>query len=197
MHPYSVTIAWSDEDRGFVASVPEFPNLYAFGDTKAEALAEAEDALQGYIDLYGEEDVPLPEPQKRSAFSGQLRLRMPTTLHARLSEMAKMEGCSLNTLLVSLVSEGVGYRRRSLEMASSKRAISQWFGGLGRFKAAGAYSTLYELLSSSLSSDWSCLLDKGAQAKAPGEPPVLVIGGEPNADETTEQVFENALGELL
>ena len=125
MHPYSVTIAWSDEDRGFVASVPEFPNLYAFGDTKAEALAEAEDALQGYIDLYGEEDVPLPEPQKRSAFSGQLRLRMPTTLHARLSEMAKMEGCSLNTLLVSLVSEGVGYRRRSLEMASSRRAISQ------------------------------------------------------------------------
>ena len=90
MDRYSVTIAWSDRDKAFVASVPEFPNLYAFGATKAEALAQEEDALAAYAELHKEKGVPLPMPEKRPAFSGQLRLRMPKTLHARLSSLAKV-----------------------------------------------------------------------------------------------------------
>ena len=31
---YSIIIRWSSEDEGFVARVPEFPNLYAFGESQ-------------------------------------------------------------------------------------------------------------------------------------------------------------------
>jgi plasmid maintenance system antidote protein VapI len=40
--------------------------------------------------------------------SGNVAMRLPSSLHSRLLALAKMEGISLNQLLVSIVSEGVG-----------------------------------------------------------------------------------------
>ena len=59
---YSVVIRWSDEDEGFVARMPEFPNLYAFGSCREEALAQARDAMWGYLDLCKSEGVDRPAP---------------------------------------------------------------------------------------------------------------------------------------
>ena len=106
MEQYSIDIAWSDEDEGYVARVQEFPDLYAFGDTRAEALKEGEDALRGYIALYGDLGKPLPAPAKRSSHSGQLRVRMPVSLHRALAMAARREGTSLNQWIVSLLSAG-------------------------------------------------------------------------------------------
>lgn len=41
-------------------------------------------------------------------FSGQLRLRMPTSLHRDLAEQAVEEGVSLNTYLLYLISKSYG-----------------------------------------------------------------------------------------
>ncbi len=49
-----------------------------------------------------------PEPQILSSFSGQIRVRMPRTLHRKLAGRARMEHVSLNTLIVSLLAEGIG-----------------------------------------------------------------------------------------
>jgi hypothetical protein len=49
-----------------------------------------------------------PEPQILSSFSGQIRVRMPRTLHQKLAGKARMEDVSLNTLIVSLLAEGIG-----------------------------------------------------------------------------------------
>jgi hypothetical protein len=43
-------------------------------------------------------------------FSGNIRLRLPESLHRALTELADREGVSLNTLMVTLMSEGVGRR---------------------------------------------------------------------------------------
>ncbi len=43
-------------------------------------------------------------------FSGNIRLRLPTDLHARLSEIADAVGVSLNTLMVTLLAEGAARR---------------------------------------------------------------------------------------
>lgn len=40
-------------------------------------------------------------------YSGQLRLRMPPSLHKELAEQAEQEGVSLNTLLLCLVSRNL------------------------------------------------------------------------------------------
>ena len=60
---YSVIIRWSDKDCAFVARVPEFPNLYAFGDSQPEAKMQAFIALGGYLELFAEKNIPLPEPE--------------------------------------------------------------------------------------------------------------------------------------
>lgn len=59
---YSFTIQWSVEDDDFIARCPEFPGLSAFGSTRAEALAEGEIALQGFIESMNEMSEALPEP---------------------------------------------------------------------------------------------------------------------------------------
>jgi hypothetical protein len=43
-------------------------------------------------------------------FSGNIRLRLPTDLHARLTEIADDCGISLNTLMVTLLAEGAARR---------------------------------------------------------------------------------------
>ena len=63
MNRYSMNIFWSDEDESYIATCPEFPGLSAFGETPEEALAEAQIALQLFIDTYNEDGLPLPEPQ--------------------------------------------------------------------------------------------------------------------------------------
>jgi predicted RNase H-like HicB family nuclease len=108
MDKYSVCVKWSDEDEGFIATVPEFRGLSAFGKTQQDALAELVVAADAYLESWLASGRPLPLPEKVSAYSGQLRLRMPKALHARLAESARNQGVSLNTYLVSLLSERQG-----------------------------------------------------------------------------------------
>ena len=51
-----------------------------------------------------------PAMKSASRYSGQLRLRLPRSLHEHVSELASAEGVSLNTLLLSLIAEGCGRR---------------------------------------------------------------------------------------
>ena len=47
----------------------------------------------------------MPPAEKVKPFSGQLRVRMPKSLHAALSQEADDENISLNTYIVTLLSE--------------------------------------------------------------------------------------------
>lgn len=59
---YAVHIFWSDEDEGFIAMCDEFPGLSAFGETREEALREAQVALNLMIQHYRDSGQSLPEP---------------------------------------------------------------------------------------------------------------------------------------
>jgi predicted RNase H-like HicB family nuclease len=63
MHKYEVIIYWSNEDGVFVAEVPELPGCMAHGDTNTEALANADEAIQLWIDTATEFGDPIPEPK--------------------------------------------------------------------------------------------------------------------------------------
>lgn len=60
---YTIQIFWSLEDEAFVAVCQEFPGLSAFGETREEALKEAQIALDLMIETYREKGIRLPEPQ--------------------------------------------------------------------------------------------------------------------------------------
>ncbi len=60
---YTIQIFWSAEDEGFIAVCQEFPGLSAFGETREEALQEAQTALNLMIETCLEKNILLPEPQ--------------------------------------------------------------------------------------------------------------------------------------
>ncbi|MEA3223765.1 MAG: toxin-antitoxin system HicB family antitoxin [Thermodesulfobacteriota bacterium] len=105
MSKYSINVAWSEEDKCYIATVNEFAGLSAFGDTRTEAMEEAEIAIEGFLKVYEEDGCEPPEPETVKNFSGQTRIRLPKRLHASLSHEANIEGVSLNSYIVYVLSE--------------------------------------------------------------------------------------------
>lgn len=63
-HHYSIIIQWSDEDKCFVVSLPEWGEFcHTHGDTYEEALKNATEVLELLIESSIEEGTPLPEPK--------------------------------------------------------------------------------------------------------------------------------------
>ncbi|MGB7293335.1 MAG: type II toxin-antitoxin system HicB family antitoxin [Thermodesulfobacteriota bacterium] len=65
MNKYEIIIYWSDDDKAFVAEVPELPGCMAHGESYEAALANAKDAIQLWIDTAGEFGDSVPEPKGR------------------------------------------------------------------------------------------------------------------------------------
>ncbi len=62
---YEIVLYWSDEDGAYVAEVPELPGCISDGETYAEALANAEDAVRAWIETARDLGRPIPEPKGR------------------------------------------------------------------------------------------------------------------------------------
>jgi len=98
---------WSDEDEGFIALAPDLPGCSAFGESKAEAIAELRSAICAWIEAAKNagNSVPLPASGRTdSHFSGRFVLRTPRSLHADLVKSAEKEGVSLNQYVCHLLS---------------------------------------------------------------------------------------------
>jgi predicted RNase H-like HicB family nuclease len=65
MMTHGVIIYWSAEDEIFIAEVPELPGCVAHGDSRAEALANAEEAIDFWIEVAAQRGQPVPEPKGR------------------------------------------------------------------------------------------------------------------------------------
>jgi predicted RNase H-like HicB family nuclease len=66
MNRYPIHISWSDEDGCYVADVPDLETCSAFGDTPAEALREAEIAMENWLAAARELGRPIPTPRSRA-----------------------------------------------------------------------------------------------------------------------------------
>jgi len=60
---YEVIIYWSEDDQAFIAEVPELPGCAADGQTKAEALSNAERVAAEWLETAKSlgRDIPLPK----------------------------------------------------------------------------------------------------------------------------------------
>ncbi len=62
-YQYSILIQWSDEDRKYVVSLPEFgPYAHTHGETYAEALKNGEEVIELLIEEYQSLGRTLPKP---------------------------------------------------------------------------------------------------------------------------------------
>lgn len=99
----------SDEDGGgYLIEFPDFPGCIADGDSPEEAVREGRDALLSYTRTL--EELGREIPASGAAFAGQWRQRVPKSLHAALARRAGHEGVSLNTLVTTLLADGMARR---------------------------------------------------------------------------------------
>ena len=63
MYKYEIILYWSNDDRAYVAEVPELPGCMAHGDTQEDALEQVNTAIGLWIDTAREFGNPIPEPK--------------------------------------------------------------------------------------------------------------------------------------
>ena len=66
---YEIILFWSEEDRAFIAGVPELPGCMADGETYQEALANVEVVIEEWIETARELRRPIPEPKGRLIYA--------------------------------------------------------------------------------------------------------------------------------
>lgn len=66
---YEVIIYWSEEDRAFIAEVPELPGCAADGETYQEALQNLEIIMQEWIETARQLGRSIPQPKGRLMFA--------------------------------------------------------------------------------------------------------------------------------
>ncbi len=62
---YEIILYWNEEDKLFVAEVPELPGCMAHGDTYEDTLKNVQDAMELWLDVAREEGEIIPEPKGR------------------------------------------------------------------------------------------------------------------------------------
>jgi antitoxin HicB len=107
-YPFEIRPLSADEGGGFLISYPDFSSCMSDGETVAEAIANGRDALTEVIALLEEHGFPVPAPNSGGVASGRFVTRVPKSMHAQLTARAKAEGVSLNTLVLTLVAQGLG-----------------------------------------------------------------------------------------
>jgi antitoxin HicB len=109
---YRIVSECSDADGAFVPRVPALPGCAANGATAEQATHEARRAAEAMIAVLSEDGDPPPPVDSSADYSGQLRLRLPRSLHAKLSREATAEGVSLNTVMLYKLAIGGRPARR-------------------------------------------------------------------------------------
>jgi predicted RNase H-like HicB family nuclease len=64
MHRYQILVAWSPEDRVFVAQVPDLPGCIAHGRSETEARDNARSAIDLYLEDLSAAGDSIPEPRQ-------------------------------------------------------------------------------------------------------------------------------------
>jgi len=66
---YELIIYWSNEDGAFVVEVPELPGCMADGETYEQAVTNARQVIEEWLETAQELGRPIPEPKGRLMYA--------------------------------------------------------------------------------------------------------------------------------
>lgn len=105
-YPFEVQPLAEADGGGYLITFPDLPGCMSDGETVEEAIANGRGAFEAWVEASEAEGLPIPEPGE-GVQSGRFVARVPKSLHARLQARARVEGVSMNTLVVALLAESV------------------------------------------------------------------------------------------
>ena len=96
--PYTKMIKEINDESGhyYYGCVLELDGCQSTGDSLEELMVSLNEAMEGYLEVKLENNIPIPMPQQDDNYSGKFIVRLPKSLHKRLSIEASKEGVSLN-----------------------------------------------------------------------------------------------------
>ncbi|MCR5022931.1 MAG: toxin-antitoxin system HicB family antitoxin [Lachnospiraceae bacterium] len=96
--PYTKMIKEVNDESGhyYYGCVLELDGCQSTGDSLEELMVSLNEAMEGYLEVKLENNIPIPMPQQDDNYSGKFIVRLPKSLHKRLSIEASKEGVSLN-----------------------------------------------------------------------------------------------------
>lgn len=110
----------AEDGGGYLITFPDLPGCMSDGETPEEAIENGKDAFLCWVSALADMGKPIPRPTRYhpeapSTMPGKFVQRVPKSLHAKLSALAKQEGVSINTLVLTFIAEGMGMREAQHE----------------------------------------------------------------------------------
>ncbi len=103
---YSYNIHFSDEDECYIVSVSEIKGCMSHGETPAEAMEMAQEAVEGHLEVLLSQKKEIPTPISRIKASGDFLVRSNPRLHQKLIIKSVESGYkSLNKFIVDQLEE--------------------------------------------------------------------------------------------
>lgn len=122
--PYTIEFEYPDDpEEGVLAYVAEWPDCFAAGRTREEAVKELGKAMRELAAYRLQHKLEIPEPLAR--YSGRVLLRMPKRIHRDAERRAEAEGVSLNQWLSTTIAQAIGPRRVGRASAGKKAKKSR------------------------------------------------------------------------
>jgi predicted RNase H-like HicB family nuclease len=66
---YELMIYWSEEDKAFIAEVPELPGCMADGETYEQAVKNVRQVIEEWIETARDLGRPIPEPRGKLMYA--------------------------------------------------------------------------------------------------------------------------------
>ena len=120
---YIKIVKWSEEGKCFVCTCPGLMLGGIHGDDEAKVYKELCRAVEEWIEIYQDDNEPLPESTAGKEYSGKFVVRVGRDLHKALAIDALRHGESLNSYCVSkLRQEGSPLRWNKRMQGAARRA---------------------------------------------------------------------------
>jgi len=151
-YPIEISAVSAEDGGGYSACIPTLGRLAfeATGPTIDAAIANLKKVSEILLSEFRERGLELPDPPPDpTEYSGRLLLRMPKYIHRRLDRDARENGVSLNSYIVSILSDS----GRSLQLAKRLKEICDHMSSTKRS---------LNLLSSQYTINWNVIYHKEA-----------------------------------
>jgi len=114
----------ADDGGGYMITFPDLPGCMSDGETLEETLVNGQDAFNSWISAQVNMGRQRPAPTHYDEENKPVKFvqRLPRSLHASLQARARVEGVSINTLVLALIAEGLGKHAGKSHAGSEKQA---------------------------------------------------------------------------
>ena len=102
---YLKTVEWSEEDQCYIGRCPGLMLGGVHGIDEVSVYKELCEAVDEWIQIHQEDNIPLPEATAATTFSGELLLKVGEAIHRKLAIRALQHGESLEHYCTNLLNQ--------------------------------------------------------------------------------------------